>query len=177
MPVNVLGRNSWVRSHSMRIQCLTNSAGTIQTILCVFISIQMTFWKHYFHFWWTWDSIGLVLMPNKICGGHFCADLPRKEIQMRQKAFKKVLQYGGKGLVYHSVSLYSITVGWLGYQIQFKLPQNWLNVVCRTQNCFCCSKERFFIRNAIWCALFCILAAILWVLNPQTTSYNTCSTR
>jgi len=137
-----------------------NQLCTIQTILCVFISIQLTFWKHYSHF-------GGCETPLDLC---WCqtnrANLPCKEIQIRQKAFNNVLHYGGKGLVYHCFVVFHNC-------LMARLP-NTLQVATElTERCFVehkivsVLKSDFFFRNDTWCALLCILAAILWVLNPR----------
>ena len=168
MKCNVLGPNGWVRSHSRRIQCQTNSAVTIQTILCVFISIQLTFWKHYSHF-------GGCETPLDLC---WCqtnrANLPCKEIQIRQKAFNNVLHYGGKGLVYHCFVVFH---NWL----MARLP-NTLQVATElTERCFVEHKIVSVLKSHFLLGmLYDALLFALWLqpssFKPQT-SYNTCSTR
>ena len=125
-----------VHAQPQQADSVPNQLCTIQTILCVFISIQLTFWKHYSHFWWMWDY-------------RTCVDAKQTARIYLVKKYKFVKRLSttcftmeGKGL-YIIVSLYSIAAWWLGYQRHCKLPQKWLNVVL--------SNIKFFL---YWRAIF-----------------------
>ena len=75
-PTPVLGPNGRV---PRRLPCQTNTAVIFEVICYTFISIEMAFWKHSFHFWCMRDSIGLQSRLQKFYRifGHSIRGLPK----------------------------------------------------------------------------------------------------